>query len=114
MTMLPHSNFLEFIPIEEHLKGKADKDYSPKTVLFRDLKPGVYELVFTNLLGGVFTRYRVGDLIEVISLRDKEIGIELPQIQFYSRADNLLDLGGIAVLQKKQSGRQLKLQVLNI
>ena len=101
MTMLPHSNFLEFIPIEEHLKGKADKDYSPKTVLFRDLKPGVYELVFTNLLGGVFTRYRVGDLIEVISSRDKEIGIELPQIQFYSRADNLLDLGGIARFTEK-------------
>ncbi len=101
MTLLPHNNFLEFIPFDEHIKEKADSNYTPKTVLFKDLKPGVYELVFTNLLGGVFTRYRVGDLIEVISLRDEEIGIELPQIQFYSRADNLLDIGGIARFTEK-------------
>ena len=101
MTMLPHNNFLEFIPFDEHLKEKADSNYTPKTILFKDLKPGIYELVFTNLLGGVFTRYRVGDLIEVISMRDEEIGIELPQIVFYSRADNLLDLGGVARFTEK-------------
>jgi hypothetical protein len=101
MTMLPHSNFFEFIPYDEHIKGKQNPEYTPKTVLFKDLKIGIYELVFTNLLGGVFTRYRVGDLIEVVSMRDEEIGIELPQIQFFTRADNLLDLGNIARFTEK-------------
>jgi hypothetical protein len=109
MTMLPHSNFLEFIPYDEHIKSKADPDYTPKTLLYKDLIPGIYELVFTNLLGGVFTRYRVGDLIEIVSLRDEEIGIELPQMQFFTRADNLLDLGNIARFTEKTIWRALEL-----
>jgi hypothetical protein len=58
-------------------------------------------LVFTNLLGGVFTRYRVGDLFEVISLRDEELNIDLPQVRFYSRADDIIDLGGFTRLTEK-------------
>ncbi len=101
MTMLPDSNFYEFIPYDEHIKGKLDSNYKPKTILFRDLVPGIYELVFTNLLGGVFTRYRIGDLIEVISMRDEEIDINLPQIRFYSRCDDIIDLAAIIRLNER-------------
>lgn len=101
MTLVPDSNFYEFIPYEDHIKSRLDKNFVPKTVLFRDLKPGIYEMVFTNLLGGVFTRYRIGDLIEVISMRDEEIGINLPQIRFYSRCDDIIDLGGLVRLTEK-------------
>jgi hypothetical protein len=58
-------------------------------------------MVFTNLLGGVFTRYRIGDLIEVVSMRDDEVGINLPQIRFYSRCDDIIDLGGLIRLTEK-------------
>jgi hypothetical protein len=95
MTFMPYGNFLEFIPYEDHIKNKQDKNFKPRTVLFSDLQPGIYELVFTNLLGGVFTRYRVGDLIECISLQDDEAGIMLPQIRFYSRGDDIIDLAGL-------------------
>jgi hypothetical protein len=101
MTLLPDSNFFEFIPYDEHIKSRIDKTYTPKTILFRDLIPGIYEMVFTNLLGGVFTRYRIGDLIEVVSMRDDEIGIELPQIRFYSRCDDIIDLAGLIRLTEK-------------
>jgi hypothetical protein len=101
MTLLPDSNFYEFIPYDEHIKSRIDKTYTPKTILFRDLVPGIYEMVFTNLLGGVFTRYRIGDLIEVVSMRDEEIGIELPQIRFYSRCDDIIDLAGLIRLTEK-------------
>jgi len=101
MTLVPDSNFYEFIPYEEHIKSRIDKNYKPKTLLYRDLQPGIYEMVFTNLLGGVFTRYRIGDLIEVVSMRDDEIGIELPQIRFYSRCDDIIDLAGLVRLTEK-------------
>jgi phenylacetate-coenzyme A ligase PaaK-like adenylate-forming protein len=95
MTLFPDVNFYEFIPFEEHLRNKEDPTYTPKTYLMDEIKPGIYEIVFTNLLGGVLMRYRVGDLINFISLDDKEIGCEIPQFRFYSRADDLIDLSNM-------------------
>jgi len=96
MTFFPDCNFYEFIPFEEHLKLKDDPSYLPKTLLMNELTPGLYEFVFTNFYGGALMRYRVGDLIEVVSLSDSETGIKLPQFRFYSRADDLIDLGSMA------------------
>jgi hypothetical protein len=101
MTFFPDCNFLEFIPYEDHLKEKQDPSYHPRTLLLNELTPGIYELVFTNLLGGVFTRYRVGDLFEVLSLRDEELGIDIPQVRFYSRTDDIIDLGGFTKLTER-------------
>ena len=67
-----------------------------KTLLMDELKPGIYEFVFTNFFGGALMRYRIGDLVEVISLEDEETGVKLPQFSFYSRADDLIDLGSMA------------------
>lgn len=95
MVLFPDINFYEYIPFEEHLKNKADPSYTPKTVLSDELEPGIYEIVFTNLLGGVLMRYRVGDLLKVEALYDEEIHCTLPQFRFYSRADDLIDLSNI-------------------
>ncbi len=102
MTLVHNTNFYEFIPHDEHVKTKQDPNYVPKTVLLNEVTTGIYELVLTNLRGGIFTRYRIGDLIEVISLRDDEIGIDLPQIRFHARADDIIDLGGFARFTEKQ------------
>lgn len=96
MTLFPDCNFYEFIPLDEHIKMKHDPNYQPKTLLMDQLKPGIYEFVFTNFYGGALLRYRIGDLLEVISLEDNEAGIRLPQFRFYSRADDLIDLGSMA------------------
>lgn len=101
LTFFPDVNFLEFIPYEDTLKGKQDPSFELQTVLLDELKPGIYELVFTNLLGGVFTRYRVGDLFEVLALRDEELNIDIPQLRFYSRADDIIDLGGFTRLTER-------------
>lgn len=97
MTFFSDIDFLEFIPKEEHFKSKQIPGYVPKTVLLDELKPGIYELVFSNLRGGVLLRYRVGDLFEVVSLKDEEQNINLPQVRFYSRADDIIDMGGLVV-----------------
>ena len=113
LTFFPDCDFYEFIPYEDYLKNKENPGYQPSTVLTNELQPGIYELVFTNLLGGVFTRYRVGDLFKVISLRDEELNIDLPQVRFYSRSDDLIDLGGFALLTERSIWQVIEASNIN-
>ncbi|HEX9388792.1 MAG TPA: GH3 auxin-responsive promoter family protein [Anaerolineales bacterium] len=101
MVFSPDIAFLEFIPLDEHLKNKADPNLTPKTLLYDELELGIYEFVLTNFHGGALTRYRIGDLFEVISLGDAELGSALPQMRFYSRADDVIDLGNLVRLTEK-------------
>lgn len=92
MTFIPSLNFLEFIPEEEHLKGRLDPQYRPQTVLLDEVVPGQnYEIVFTNFHGGPLVRYRPGDMVRITALRNEQLGINLPQMAFERRADDLLD-----------------------
>jgi hypothetical protein len=43
-------------------------------------------------------RYRVGDIIQIIALRDEELDVNLPQMLFYSRADDIIDIASIVQL----------------
>jgi hypothetical protein len=101
MVFSPDIVFLEFIPLSEHLKNRADPDYQPKTVLYNELELGIYEFVLTNFHGGALVRYRIGDLFEVIALEDEELDSPLPQLRFYSRADDVIDLGNLVRLTEK-------------
>jgi hypothetical protein len=102
MTFFPDIDFLEFIPEEEHIKSKEDLTYQPSTLLLDEVKPGkTYELVITNFMGGIFVRYRIGDLIKIISLEDEEIGVALPQAVFYSRGDDVIDLASFTRLTER-------------
>lgn len=102
MTFVPFCSFYEFIPEEEWLKSRQDKDYHPSTVLVDELEPGkCYEMVGTNFYGMPLLRYRVGDLIRVVAADDREAGIRLPQMVFASRADGLIDIAGFTRLDEK-------------
>ena len=101
MVFSPDIVFLEFIPLDEHLRNKADASYEPRTVIYEELDLGIYEFVLTNFHGGALTRYRIGDLFEVIALQDEELGSPLPQLRFYSRADDVIDLGNLVRLTEK-------------
>lgn len=101
MVFFPDSDFLEFIPLDEHQKNKENPEYEPKTVLLDELEIGIYELVFSNFHGGTLIRYRPGDIWEVISLGDEELNSPLPQVRFYSRDSDFIDLAGFARLTEK-------------
>jgi len=101
MTFAPDHNFLEFIAEEDFFRSKSDPDYQPPTLLLDEVVPGIYELVITNFHGGVFTRYRMGDLVEIISLGDEELDINIPQMIFHARADGVIDVGGFTRLTEK-------------
>jgi hypothetical protein len=102
MIFIPTLNFFEFIPADEHFKWQLDHSYQPKTVLLDEVKDGeVYEVVITNLHGGIMTRFRIGDLIRVISLRNDKLNIGLPQVVFERRADELIDITGFGRLTER-------------
>ena len=102
LTLLPHSNFFEFIPEEEWLRSRHDLFYQPGTVLLSDVKPGErYELVITSFYGMPFLRYRLGHLIRVTALVDEEAQVCLPQILFETRADDLIDMAGFTRMSEK-------------
>jgi hypothetical protein len=101
MMFFPDCDFLEFIPIDEHQKNREDPTYQPKTVLLDELELGMYELVFTNFHGGTLMRYKPGDIFEVMSIGDEEIKSVLPQVRFYSRVSDFIDLAGFARLTEK-------------
>ncbi len=102
MTFVPNLNFLEFIPEEELFKYQLDHGYQPKTVLLDEVKAGEnYELVITNFHGGALVRYRPGDVIRITSLRNERAGIELPQMVFERRTDDLLNFVVIKLTEKQ-------------
>lgn len=102
MVFFPDNAFLEFISMEEYQKNKHDPSHQPKTLLYDELDLGIYELVISNFNGGALVRYRIGDLFEVISNGDEEIDSELPQMKFYSRADDIIDLGSFLRLTERE------------
>ncbi len=102
MTFIPHLNFFEFIPEEESLKSRADIFYQPETLLLNEVEPGEkYELVITSFHGGPFIRYKLGDMIEITSLRNEQLNIDIPQMAFHSRVDDLIDIAGFTRLTEK-------------
>jgi hypothetical protein len=101
MTFIPNLNFFEFIPEKEHFKWRMDHTYQPKTILLDEVKAGeCYEIIITNFHGGAMVRYRVGDMIRITSLKNDNLGIEIPQMVFERRADDLLDFATIRLSEK--------------
>jgi hypothetical protein len=99
LTFVPASNFLEFIPEEESRKSKADPLYQPNILLLNEVKPGEnYELVITNFHGGPFIRYRQGDMIKITARRNEKLNIDIPQMAYHSRVDDMIDIAGFTRL----------------
>lgn len=102
LSFLPHAAFWEFIPEEEYIKSHEDKRYVPNTLLYNELEEGnLYEVVLTQLYGMPLLRYRIGDIIKVVAMRDSEAGVNLPQIIFHTRIGETIDLAGLARLTEK-------------
>jgi hypothetical protein len=102
MTFVPDIGFFEFIPEQDSLRSRDDPSYHPPTVLMDELSSGErYEVVFTNFHGRIFTRYRPGDMVKIIALKDDETGVRLPQMVFEARADRVIDIAGFSRLNER-------------
>jgi hypothetical protein len=57
-------------------------------------------MVITNFHGGALARYRPGDMIRITALRNEKLGIDIPQMAFERRADDLLDFVFVRLTEK--------------
>jgi hypothetical protein len=97
MTLLPDSVFLEFLPHDG-----SGATASTETVLFDQLEPGrLYELIITQFHGMPLLRYRIGDVIRVISRSDEKAGVRLPQIEVRRKVGEAVNLGGLCNLDER-------------
>jgi len=109
MTFIPNLNFFEFIPEREWFKWQLDHSYQPKTILLDEVKAGEnYEIVITNLHGGIMIRYRIGDMVRITSLRNGKLNIDIPQMVFEKRADELIIIFGFGHLTEKLIGEAIE------
>ena len=101
-------NNLEFIP-EEEWSGKGEvASSSPSTLLFGELEAGRrYELVVTNFYGMPFLRYRLGDIIKVVTPHSDKAGGSLPQVLFDSRVSDIINGGGSREISEKKEWQAL-------
>jgi hypothetical protein len=109
MTFIPNLNFFEFIPEREWFKWQLDHSYQPKTILLDEVKAGEkYEIVITNFHGGIMTRYRPGDMVRISSLRNEQLNIDIPQMVFEKRADELIIIFGVGYLTERVIGEAIE------
>ena len=109
MTFIPNLNFFEFIPEKEQFKWQLDHSYQPKTILLDEVNEGErYEIVTTNFHGGIMTRYRIGDIIKITSLRNEKLDTDIPQMVFDGRADDLVDIAGLGRLTERMIGEAIE------
>ncbi|MFC1962239.1 GH3 auxin-responsive promoter family protein [Chloroflexota bacterium] len=95
MTFMPQIGFYEFMEVPEYERWKQDHSYRPPTLLYNEVKANTrYVFVMSNFKGGIYTRYIIGDVLEITALRDEETGVNLPQMSFYSRADGNIEFTG--------------------
>jgi hypothetical protein len=103
MTFTPFSGFLEFIPEEEWSKGEETKSSAPTTLLLNELEVSKrYELVVTSFYGMPFLRYRLGDVIKVVALKNEEARVSLPESLFESRINDIINKGSLLELSEKK------------
>ena len=102
MTFIPNLNFFEFIPEREWFKWQLDRSHQPKTILLDEVKAGEnYEVVITNLHGGALVRYRPGDMVRITARRNEKLNIDIPQMVFERRADELIIIFGFGHITEK-------------
>lgn len=101
MVFFPDANFYEFIPETEYHKNRLDPNYTPTTCLFSELEEGQnFELVITSLKGGVFARYRTGDMFRCLHKYGDKM-TKLPLLQYVDRVPTTIDIASFTRITER-------------
>ncbi|MDP2718530.1 MAG: GH3 auxin-responsive promoter family protein, partial [Dehalococcoidia bacterium] len=102
MTFTPDSVFIEFLPHDNKAPARDEKYYNRPTLLLDELEEGkLYEVIITQLHGLPLLRYRMDDVIKIISMKDEETGINLPQFLIQGKVGSTIDLASLCELDEK-------------
>lgn len=105
MYFFPNAGFYEFIKLEDSIKNHFDKNYIPKTYLMNEVEEGeIYELVISNFHGGVFMRYRVGDVYKCLGQNNsmKNENIRIPRFKYVDRFPWIIDIAGFTRFNEEE------------
>lgn len=115
MVFFPDACFYEFIPEKEMRRSLDDPGYTPRTYLMDELSANqLYELVITVLKGGIFVRYRVGDVYRCLRLSNPNDKLSIPQFEFVDRTPNIIDIGAFTRITAKEIEKVIRLSRLPI
>ncbi|MHA1409564.1 MAG: phenylacetate--CoA ligase family protein, partial [Candidatus Odinarchaeia archaeon] len=89
------NTILEIIPKKELEKEEKDPDYLPETVLLNEAEKGLEgELVVTDFKEALpLVRYRLRDMVKVISDGECVCGQHNPRLKVLGRTDDIINLG---------------------
>ena len=115
MYFFPDTCFYEFIPEREMELSLEDPSYQPKTYLMNEVIPGEkYELVISVLKGGVFVRYRVGDVYRCVGLENAEDETKIPRFHYIDRIPTVIDIAGFTRITENSIQNVIELSRLEI
>ena len=115
MVFFPDSCFYEFIPEKEMERSLTDPSYEPRTCLMNEVEEGEkYELVISVLKGGVFMRYRVGDVYRCIALENERDQVRFPRFEYIDRIPTVIDIAGFTRITENSIGRVIGLSGLKV
>jgi hypothetical protein len=99
LTPLADSVFMEFLP---HDPSASDGSPDRPTLLLDELEEGkLYELIVSHFHGMPLLRYRIGDVIRVVSMGDTETGARLPQLEVQRKVGETINLSGLCALDER-------------
>lgn len=114
MVFFPDNGFYEFIPEEDVYQSMDNPSYVPRTFLMNELVSGHnYELVVTMFKGGVFARYRVGDMFRCISTVGDNT-TRLPKLVFLDRVSEVVDIAGFTRITENSISDVIRLSGISI
>lgn len=115
MYFFPDTAFYEFILESDMLKNHEDPSFVPPTYLMDEVRPGEkYELVFSIFKGGVFARYRCGDMYRCVGLENREDETKIPRFEYVDRVPWIIDIAGFTRISENGIRNVIKLSGLPI
>ena len=111
----PDACFYEFIPEDELDRNRSDPNYQPRTILWNEVQPGaVYELVITTFKGGVFARYRAGDLFRCTGIGSERDQNETPRFEYIDRVPQIIDIAGFSRITENSINQAIEMSRLPV
>ncbi|HUU79036.1 MAG TPA: GH3 auxin-responsive promoter family protein [candidate division Zixibacteria bacterium] len=91
------NGIIEIIPQSEIEKEEINPDYKPEAILFSEAEEGLIgEIVLTDFKEALpIIRYRIRDLVKVISTDGCSCGDDSPRLKIMGRTDSVINLGFI-------------------
>ena len=115
LYFFPKTCYYEFVKLSDVVLNKVHGTPITKTYLMNEVTPNEkYELVISVLNGGVFMRYRTGDVYQCIDLIDLENKKNLPRFEYVDRIPWIIDIAGFSRFNEEEISKVILNANINV